>query len=1110
MYRKTVELKNRWGSCVKSKMFLIMKLSFLLCLVTLLHASAATFSQRINLHKRGYSLKETLNEIHKQSGYSFLYDAIMLRSASPVTVDLKNVSLKEALEACFINQPFTYTINRNTIVVTPKTEASIEKAVIDQSVIVKGKVTNSNGDPLSGVSVIIKGTKQGAITDELGNYSVRLPDMDGTLVYSFIGYIQQEVKVGDKDVINITLQDKAPTENEIVIVGYGTQQRKDVTGAVSVIDEKALKEVPVSTPQQMLQGRVAGVYVTQGDNRPGAAPSVLIRGQRSISGGNDPLYVIDGIPTTDGLSDINPSDIKSMVVLKDASATAIYGSRGANGVILITTARGTYNKNGEPEVHYDTYFGVKKISRYAKNFNGPDFVRFVRDAYEATGNYDPSDPAASDAKIFDPASLEAIQNNQFTDWQREITRDGFTQNHKLSILGASKTTRYNISLGYYNDIGQIKLQDYKRYSLRANLDQEIGKSVKMGLSMLGSFNIQNGADFNPYYGAVIQSPVGNAYDKDGNIIAFPNGDALMYNPLTNFIPGNLIDKTKRTRILASLYGEIKLADGLKYRVNFGPDITNSRSGDYAASLTTSQQGQLPKASNSDQFIFSYTLENLLTYNKTFGKHHLDLTGLYSVQQREDESTSAGVKDLPVGSVTYYNLGSANTITGVGSGYSKWDILSYMARANYGFDNRFLVTLTAREDGSSRFAPGHQWGFFPSAAFAYNIYNEHFLKNASYLSNLKIRLSYGRTGNTALSPYGTQGLLSRTAYTFNDESAFGYMPGSIANPNLKWETTESYNAGIDFGFFQERLTGSLEAYRSHTFDLLLPFVLPTSTGFSTVTTNIGSTRNTGFEMSLSSVNILSKREKGFQWTTDLTAAFNKEEILELSAGKVDDVADARFIGEAVQVFYDYQKIGIWQNGQDEQAAKFSSSVGQIKIADRNGNGKIDPEDRMILGQKHPKWTFGLNNRFSFKNIDLGIFIVGQTGNLIADYFRTVPNNSIALGGRYNMIDVDYWTPENPTNAYPQPLSGQSGSPGPIYGSTLKYFSGSFLRLKNIDIGYRLPKRIANKMAAKSLRVYFNVTNPYVFSSFVHKYDGIDPENTSEPAIINYQLGLNVTF
>ena len=1131
MFKIFTALTGSRPPCRLYKSVLMMKLTFIFLTATLLQASAGTYAQVVTIKVEQATLKEVFERIQHQTRYDFLYNAEDLKTAKSVSINLNRATLKQVLDACFRNQSLTYTVDNTTILVNKKktvpdvknnlyanigteenysserTESNNKKAEPvyetkkDFSKPVTGKIIDSKGQPVQGVTVTEKETQNIVASDGNGNYSINVAGDNATLVYSIVGYATQEVAVTGRTAINITLQVNATSLNDVVVVGYGTQRRGDVTGAISTINEKTLREVPVTNPQQLLQGRVAGAYVTQSSNRPGAEPSVLLRGHRSITASNNPLYVIDGIPTNDGLSDINPNDIVSIDVLKDASATAIYGSRGANGVIIITTARGRERKDGQPDVHYDTYVGKTKINRYVDVLSGPKYVQFRRDAYATNGVTD-------DAKIFSTAELAAIAANQYTDWQKVQTREGFQQNHELSILGASKTTRYNISLGYYKDKGYIPLTDYTRYNMRVNLDQDIGKQIKMGVSMLASYVERNGGSYNPIPAAVVQNPIGSPYDVTGNLLPFPSGDPLMYNPLSNYIPGNLISLEKRTRILSSIYAEAKIWDGLKFRVNFGPDLTNSRSGNYTASNTTGRAGASPTASTSNEYVFSYTLENILSYNKTFGKHKIDFTGLYSIQQRISQTGSASVQDLPVSTTTYENLGSANTITGVSSNYLRYDILSYMARINYVFDSRFLLTLTGRTDGTSVFPPGNKWSFFPSAAVAYNMINENYIRNLAFISNLKLRLSYGHTGNQAVSSYGTLAVLNRSYYDFNDVAALGYYPGTIPNSQLRWETTASTNLGLDFGFLHDRIAGTLEGYYAHTFNLLLPYALPSSTGFQSVVSNVGNTRNRGVELTLSTRNIVSKNNS-FEWSTDLTGAFNKEEVIATSAGKVNDIGSLLFIGKPVSVNYDYTKTGIWQLG-DTHAAQYSSATGQIKVADLNGNGKIDQDDRSVLGSPTPKYTFGINNRFSYRNFDIGVFMQGVAVNQIVSAYYNPPNNSIAFGGRYNIVNVNYWTPTNPTDEYPRPISGTAGSPGVLFGSTLRYFNGSYLRVRNIDVGYSLPRELVSRIRAQSIRIYADVTNPYTLSPYVQKYHGTNPEITDTPSTINYLLGLNVRF
>lgn len=960
---------------------------------------------------------------------------------------------------------------------------------------VAGKVTDDKGSPLPGVSITEKGVQNGTSSGVDGKFKISISNQNAVLIFSLIGMRKQEVAVNGRNFLDIVMQEDRNSLDEVVVVGYGTQSRKDITGSIASIDEKTLKEVPVTNVSQMLEGRIPGAFVTSGSNKPGTTPSITIRGNRSLTASNSPLYVVDGIPINDAITDINPSDIVSIEVLKDASATAIYGSRGANGVILVTTARG---KAGETVVKYNAYYGITDVVRKAQVFNGDQFVKYMRDAAAAIGITD-------DAQIFkDPIEQQSVAQGRYTNWQDLLIQQGHTQNHELGILGGSENTKFNISLGYFNDEGYFAGQDYTRYTSRISLDQNLGKHIKTGVSILGSYSVDNGASYNPYQNTLTTSPLGIAYDSDGNFVPYPINDPTMFNPLVSKEKDKYINLEKRTRVLASLFAEAEILKGLKYRINFGPDLRSARVGNFNS--TTVSVGILPTASTAESFWYSYALDNQLTYDKVFGKHKINLTALYSIQERRNESSNISVRDLPVETVTYNNLGSAGTIAGVGSGYSRWNILSYMGRVNYGFDNRFLVTLTGRADGSSRFAPKNKWSFFPSAAVAYNMSNESFLKDVSYLSNLKLRASYGLVGNEAINSYQTLAQLSRTAYDFNGSQAFGYEPGNIPNKDLKWETSATANIGLDFGFLNQRISGSVDVYQTKTSDLLLPFALPGSTGFGSVTTNIGSTQNRGLEFSLSSQNILSK--SGFQWSTDISAAFNKGKILSLSLGKVDDIGNARFIGEPLNVYYDYEKIGIWQTGQEAQAAQYSSKVGQIRVKDQNGDGKITSADRKILGSPDPTFTFGFNNNFSFKGFDLSVFVVGVQNRTITSPFYSVPNNTIAFGGRYNQLALDYWTPTNPTNAYPQPIANQNVY-SLLYGSTLKYFNGSFIRIRNINFGYTVPAKIASKIGTKSLRLYLDVTNPFVFSPYVRN-GGIDPEILNNPATVNYQLGLNVKF
>ncbi|GAB2603378.1 SusC/RagA family TonB-linked outer membrane protein [Spirosoma areae] len=982
--------------------------------------------------------------------------------------------------------------------------------------LVTGKVVDgANGEALPGVNVLVEGTTIGTVTNAEGKYAIDASKADAVLVFSYVGYTLEKVSVAGKTVIDIKLNADARKLDEIVVVGYGTQKKGDVTGAISSISQKALKEVPVTNASQMLQGRAAGVYVLTTDNKPGGNVSVQIRGRRSFSAGNDPLYVIDGIPISGGINDINPSDIESIDVLKDASATAIYGSRGANGVIIVTTKRG---KPGKPTVSYETYVGVSKIQRYADLMNGPQFAEYKRESRRAVINpatgkpaYDDTDPQA-DAKLFEAVELESIAQGRTTDWQRLMIKTGSVQNHALSVLGGTDNTRYNIALGYFKDKGIIPGQDFTRYTSRINIDQTIGQRFRIGTSTLASYSERNGEDVNPYgqsadFGAIGENPLGKPYDDSGNLIFLPTSDGLRSNPLSELVPGAVINKRKTFRLLSNLYGEAQLLDGLRFRMNFAPDLLRNKKGDFRGTYTNVRRLGTPSATSNDDFTLAYTWENILTYKKALGqKHTLDFTGLYSLQVRQYEQSNVNVTGLPIESLEYYNLGAASTITGVGSAYEKWAILSYMARINYNYDNRFLFTLTGRADGSSKFAEGKKWGYFPSAAVGWNIMNEPFMSGNKLFTNLKLRASYGATGNEGILPYQTLSLLSRTQYDFDGTAAFGYRPSSIRNSGLRWETTITFNAGIDFGLVNNRITGAVEVYQSKTTDLLLPQLLPITSGYTSILSNVGSKQNRGIEFSVSTLNISAKQAGGFEWSTDLNLFANKEQILELSQGKVDDVGNLRFIGQPALVYYDFAKTGIWQLGEDELARKNGSIVGGIKVQDVNGNGVIDPNDRQIIGSDVPSLTGGMTNRMSYKGFDLSVVLFSRFGSTIQSPFH---GSFRYLSGRVNQYTVNYWTKTNPTNDYPQPNVNQES---PIYGSTLSYFDGSFTKIRNITLGYNVTATFAQKLKMQSLRVYVSAQNPFVISTYVSRYNGIDPEfpTSSTPPVRSFLAGLNVRF
>jgi TonB-linked SusC/RagA family outer membrane protein len=989
-------------------------------------------------------------------------------------------------------------------------------------VAVSGRVTAAEDNTaLPGVSVVVKGSTTGTITDSDGRYKLNVPGPESVLVFSFVGYTSQEVAVGNRTNIDIGLAADIKALSEVVVVGYGTQKKSQTTGAISSVGSKEIMELPITNARQALQGRAAGVDVIQTGSRPGGGVTVRIRGRRSINASNDPLYVVDGIPLAGNIDDINPNDIASMEVLKDASATAIYGSRGANGVVIITTRRG---QAGKTVVSYDGYFGVSNALGKIDVMNGPEFAEYKRESRRAVNEYNDADPAA-DSKLFEAIELDGIAAGRSTDYQDYLLRTGSIQSHQVGISGGSEKTQFAVSGNVFRDVGIIKEQDFTRYTFRVNLDHQITNRIKVGVSTLGVYSVNNGADspfpnigtvdtysggFNPYGGALQENPLGKPYDENGKLIFLPTSDGLRTNPIAEIIPGANIAQTRTVRLFNSIYGEWSILDGLKYRVNFGPDFTNQRFGRFTGSLTNANRAGNATARTDNGQRFNYTVENILTYTKNFNQtHNLGVTALHSIQRDNFENTSISVNGVPVESQEYYNLGQASIINGVGSQITQWTLQSFMGRINYDFKEKYLLTVTGRYDGSSRFGENTKYGFFPSVAAGWNISKENFMQGLTWLDQLKLRASYGAIGNTGINPYQTQGLLARTSYAFGTTPGYGFRQGTLANPDLKWETTTTANAGIDFSVWAGRVSGSLEYYQADTRDLLLYDQLPLTGGFDRVLKNVGRTRNRGLELTLSTVNV--NAENGFRWSTDLQFTRNREEIVELFNGKVDDVGNSRFIGQPLTAYYDKEKIGIWQLGEEDLAKSYGQKVGEIKIKDQNEDGKIDDvNDRVIIGSQIPKWAGGITNRFEFKGFDLSFFIYARVGSTIRSGFHRGFNS---LAGRYNNLDIDYWTPNNPTNEFPRPNKNQEF---PIHQTTLQYFDGSFVKVRNINLGYNFPASLVEKLKMSSLRAYVSIQQPFIFAEYRTKYKGIDPETTDEvnenqtPSVRQMTFGLNVKF
>ncbi len=1013
----------------------------------------------------------------------------------------------------------------------------------------------ATSEPLIGASVVVKGTSNGAVTDTDGKYQLKVADGNGTLVFSFVGYEPQELSINNRTVIDLSLSEGKALQ-EVVVVGYGTVKKSDVTGSVSSITSKQLEKIPATNVVQAMQGQAAGVDIVQSSARPGAFPSIRVRGNRSLNATNSPLFVVDGIPLSEGASinDFNPTDIESIEVLKDASATAIYGARGANGVILVSMKKG---KKGKSQITYSGSTSVSSplipldmlnggemaelrreglrhnstLTDYTTAFPNPeqDFAFFgnqdnnlwesVADAYtwvDRSKRIAQKRPATAEEKAIMQLYKDNVPTNwvtsdsvfmydpskvRTTDWQSLVLRTGRQQNHQIGITGGSDNLGVSFSLGYFDNQGIQKGQDYRRYSTRLGLDWNVTDKLKVGANINGNL-IQQDWGSDVYGVASGQLPIAVPYDAAGNVINYPGGDALIFTPL-NSITGELDDR-KTNRFFGSFYAEYELAKGLRYRANFGPDFTMFRRGMFQESATNTRRGGTTYGRYQNDQRYNYTLENLLYYNKTLGeKHDFGVTLLQSIQNDRFENINLEVQDLPYNSQKFYNLGSTNA-TGAdafSSNFTLVKLMSFMGRVNYSFDNKYLFTASLRRDGSSVLAEGNKWDIFPSFAVAWKIHEEGFLKNSQIFNELKLRAGYGRTGNAAVNPYSTGGGLAKTRYAWDNSAAWGFVPNLIANPDLKWEKTDQVDVGLDFSLANNRISGTFDVYRANTTDLLMDRQIPTASGFGSIQANIGATRNSGVELALNTINI---DRSNFRWNSNVIFTKNKEEIVKLYGGTNDDIGNRWFIGQPVVAYYDYTHQGVWKIAEKAAAAEYGATPGLGKFLDINGDKKIDPSnDRKIIGSNVPNWTGSLTNTFSYKGFELSAMVYARMGQTILNsYYRAT------LTGRYNdagagVLRDNYWTPYRENTVYPKANAQQER---PINPESYLYTDGSFVKLRNVTLGYNLPANLISKTGLKSLYIYGTAQNPMMWSPFKIT----DPEFSSSSRTFNDQLfGINLT-
>ena len=984
-----------------------------------------------------------------------------------------------------------------------------EQAVqnVQQAGVVKGQVTDKNGDAVIGATVKVKDSQVGTVTNFNGNFSLNVQKA-GRLVVSYIGYLTKEVAFTPGQTLNIEIEEDATALDEVVVVGYGVQKKSDVTGSVTSINKDRLSKLPVTNVLQAVQGAAAGVTISQGSSIPGDAPSALVRGRNSINAGTGPYIVVDGIPISKSggsLNDINPSDIESMEILKDASATAIYGTNGANGVILITTKHG---KDGKPSVSYNGYIGIEDFAHKMDFCNGSQITQRYKD-YVAQN---PGETMYNDF-VKNQNEAEAQAAGRETDWLYDmVSQTGIIQDHNVTVNGGAEKIKYFISGDYMSQKGVLKGFNYKRYSLRMNIDADVTDYLKIGTNSYIVSHNRDGGRVN-FLMAEAMSPYGKVYEDNGSYCIYPMyTESLFFNPMRDV---NQDHERRQWNINLNGYADInfgniwKPLDGLRYKFNFGYSFVPRRENYYNGA----EQNDL----NGYGYIFnaetqSYTAENILTYAKDFGKHHFDLTALYASSRKKYHDNTAAASKFINDELLWHNLGGGGTQT-ARSYTDLYTTVSQMGRLNYSYDSRYLFTFTVRRDGSSVFGEDNKYGTFPSVALGWNIANEKFMeKTQGWLNNLKLRLSYGKAGNEAIGVYETLAKMSNAAITMDGQSATALYPSSrMGNSGLGWETTKTFNIGIDFGLLNNRINGNIDFYTSTTTDLLLQRNLPKISGYSNVYMNMGKTANKGLEVTINSKNIVTK---DFTWGTNLVWSWNKNEIKDLYGDEKSDIGNRWFIGEPISVIYDYEMVGIWQKDEIERGDHLKwdpqAQPGDVKLRDVNGDGKIDPnDDKTIQGQTTPKWIGGLTNTFTYKNLSLSIFI--QTVQGLKRNNSLLAMASDEMGRRNSTTEIGYWTESNPSNEY-RSLSKTSNRWG--YGFPC---DASFTRIKDITLSYQFPAQITNALRISALTVYASARNLATFTS----WKGWDPESditqrgwggyeNNYPMTKSYVFGLNVTF
>lgn len=1091
-----------------------MRLTAFLIMVAVLRTAAIGYSQttKIKLSLKEASLESAFQLLHEQTGYDFFFVAGQLPASKKVTVNFENTAINKALDDILTGTGLVYRVINKDIIIT-KGAASDDLtafAATQQQKNVSGTVVDGNGVLLPGVTVIVKGSTIGTITDADGNFTLQNVPTEAVLTFSFVGMRTREVPVEGRQTVHVIMEEEAIGIEEVVAVGYGYVRKSDLTGTVSSVNTEKTMDIPNTNVLQTLQGSVAGLNVTTPD-RPGENPAFIIRGRNSISAGNTPLIVVDGIIYNGSLNDFNVNDIEKIDILKDASAAAVYGSRSANGVIIVTTKMGT---NDKPMFNFNAYYGISNPVHLIPVLDGPGYIRKILDFRSATGQ------EANPDHIEDYLSITETENyrtGKTIDWYDKIIKTGITQNYNLNISGKTEKTNYYLSGTYYDQTGIVENDDFDRLTLKANFINKITDWYSVSLRTAFSSLDYSGTEAGLYYGL---SPYGTYWEDESRGIykEFPMEDPYYNHPLINTFVDN---KDIRTSLLGTISSELDVPfiKGLKWTLNYSTNLRNRKISNFWDNTMKIGNGKTLNGHARKEIYddYDWTLDNIINYKRTLAdKHSIDLTVLYSREYARREETIAEASDFFNQALGYNNLGLAK-VQETASNLEDQNSVAYMARLNYVFDYKYSLTATVRRDGFSGFAPDNKYATFPSVALAWTISNEGFMESISSINLLKIRVSYGENGNQALGRYQTLARIKDAQYVFGDggNTVPTVFVESMANTNLGWETTKVKNIGIDFGIFRNRISGTIDAYLSNTYNILLKRNIPGTSGYNSVWTNIGKVHNHGIELALNSENL---KRNNYSWETGFTFALNRNRIDELFGedlngdGKEDDnVANSWFIGKPLGVIYGYKTEGIWQS-DDNIPDGFRA--GDFRLADTTGEGELTPEDRTILGSTLPSYTFSVSNNFRFRSLSLYVLVNSIQGGGKDNYYvgdnmlmHNVNTPFTTYSERFNIADVPYWTPENPSNEYAR-INYIPNRAHPYLEDR------SFVRLQDVTLAYTFDKSVRDKLGLQDLRLYASGKNLYTWT----KWTGYDPETMSTrgdgsnhfPMLRTFTLGIDLRF